>query len=419
MSQQVEKMDKIGKTVAFAVFIALVVDGMNLQTLPLALPSLMKEMSFSSTMAGALATYTLIGMGLGGVFAGWLADRIGRVKVSFWSIAIFSAGTTLLAFSQNYWQVALLRFLSGLGIGSLYSVGNLLASEYVPTRIRTTVLGILQAGWSVGYVIISLISAYILPNLGWRPLFVVAALTGVYSLWLLHNISDPPSWFAARQAAKAAGKVKNEFALIWANKNIRRTFIFWSLTAIALQFAYYGAQTWLPTYLVKDLGVNLKNMGWYIAATYTMMVIGKVVTGYLADKFGRKFMWVTCGIITAVYLPFVIYAATPGNVAFLLIIFGFLYGAPYAINATYMSESFPTSVRGTGLSTAYNLGRIGSAISPLMIGYLATTYTVGAGIALLGISYAFMAFIPGFFIPEKMYDPKSLQAADIRAETEK
>ena len=419
MSQQVEKMDKIGKTVAFAVFVALVVDGMNLQTLPLALPSLMKEMSFSSTMAGALATYTLIGMGIGGVFAGWLADRIGRVKVSFWSIAIFSAGTTILAFSQNYWQVALLRFLSGLGIGSLYSVGNLLASEYVPTRIRTTVLGILQAGWSVGYVIISLISAYILPNFGWRPLFITAALTGVYSLWLLRNISDPPSWFAARQAAKAAGKVKNEFALIWANENIRRTFIFWSLTAIALQFAYYGAQTWLPTYLVKDLGVNLKNMGWYIAATYTMMVIGKVVTGYLADKFGRKFMWVTCGIITAVYLPFVIYAATPGNVAFLLIIFGLLYGAPYAINATYMSESFPTSVRGTGLSTAYNLGRIGSAISPLMIGYLATTYTVGAGIALLGISYALMALIPGFFIPEKMYDPKSLQAADIRAEKEK
>ncbi len=119
-------------------------------------------------------------------------------------------------------------------------------------------------------------------------------------------------------------------------------------------------------------------------------------------------MWVIAGVITAVYLPFVIYAATPGNVAYLLLIFGFLYGAPYAINATYMSESFPTSVRGTALSTAYNIGRVGSTISPLMIGWVASAYTIGAGIALLGISYALMALIPGLFIREKMYDPKAV-----------
>ena len=409
-----DSMDKAGKKVAYAVFIALVVDGMDLQMLALALPSLMKDMGFSSVMAGALGTYTLAGMGIGGVLAGWLADRFGRVRVTFWSIVTFSVGTTMLGFAQNYWQLALIRFLSGFGIAALYTIGNLLASEYVPTRIRTTVLGALQAGWSVGYVVAALLSAYILPNFGWRPMFMCAILPGIYALWLLRGMSDPPSWFAARQAVKAAGKEKNEFALIWADKGIRRTFILWSLAAIALQFGYYGANTWLPSYLVKDLGVNLKNMGWYVAATYTMMVIGKVITGFLADKFGRKLMWVIAGVITAVYLPFVIYAATPDNVAYLLLIFGFLYGAPYAINATYMSESFPTSVRGTALSTAYNVGRIGSTISPLMIGYVATTYTIGAGIALLGISYALMALIPGFFIREKMYDPKAV-SVDVKA----
>ena len=76
-----------------------------------------------------------------------------------------------------------------------------------------------------------------------------------------------------------------------------------------------------------------------------------------------------------------------------------------------MSESFPTSIRGTAVSTAYNVGRIGSTISPLMIGWAASAYSVGFGIALLGISYALCGLIPGIFIREKMFDPKAVVAA--------
>ena len=121
-------------------------------------------------------------------------------------------------------------------------------------------------------------------------------------------MSDPPSWFAARQAVKNKGRERNEFALIWSDKSTRRTFLLWCLTAIFFQFSYFGANTWLPSYLVKDLGVNLKNMGWYVAATYSMMVVGKILTGYLADMFGRRLMWAVSAIITAVYLPLLIYA---------------------------------------------------------------------------------------------------------------
>ena len=110
--------------------------------------------------------------------------------------------------------------------------------------------------------------------------------------------------------------------------------------------------SWLPSYLVKDLGVNLQSMGWYIAGTYTMMVVGKVITGYLADVMGRRVMWVASGVLTALYLPLLSIAATPANVAYLLLLFGFLYGAPYAINSTYMSESFPTHLRGTAVGAA-------------------------------------------------------------------
>jgi AAHS family cis,cis-muconate transporter-like MFS transporter len=138
------------------------------------------------------------------------------------------------------------------------------------------------------------------------------------------------------------------------------------------------------------------------------MVIGKIVTGYLADVVGRRVMWIVSGVLTAAYLPVLIFSATPATVAYLLLVFGFLYGAPYAINSTYLSESFPASIRATAVATSYNLGRIGSTLSPLLIGMAAERYSIGLGIALLGISYALCALVPGLFIPEKMYDPRAL-----------
>ena len=198
------------------------------------------------------------------------------------------------------------------------------------------------------------------------------------------------------------------FAQLWREPALRRSFVLWTLTSIALQFGYYGANSWLPSYLVKDLHVNLQSMGWYVAGTYTMMIFGKVLTGYLADRFGRRAMWVVSGLLTAIYLPVLITAATPSTVAYWLLVFGFLYGAPYAVNSTYMSETFPAHVRGTAVGASYNLGRIGSTLSPLLIGVVASNYSIGAGIALLGVSYAICAIIPGVFIEEKLFDPMAV-----------
>lgn len=405
-----DSFDRTGKMVALGVFVALVVDGMDLQMLSLALPSLTKELQLTSVMAGALSTFTLLGMGIGGLLGGWLSDRIGRVAVTWWAVLVFSACTGLIAFCNAYWQIALMRFVSGFGLAAVYSVGTLLAAEYVPTRIRTTVLGILQAGWSVGYVIAALLSAYVIPTYGWRPLFLCAILPGAVSLVMLRGVQDPASWHAARAARMQSGARTGQFATIWASPSTRRMFILWSVTAIALQFGYYGANTWLPSYLVKDLGVNLGNTGWYVAGAYAMMVLGKAVTGYLADIFGRKVMWVISGVATAVYLPILITFATPANVPYLLLIFGLLYGAPYAVNATYMSESFPSAVRGTAVGASYNVGRIGSTISPILIGAVATNYSIGFGIGLLGVAYAVCALIPGLFIKERLFDPKAGEA---------
>ena len=281
-----DTFDRIGWITSIGVFIAMIVDGMDLQMLAVALPSIGGDLGISNVMAGALSTYTFLGMGIGGILAGWLSDRIGRVRVVWWSVLVFtraprsSASVEAIGRSRS-------RTASGFGIAGLCSIGTLLATEYAPTRIRTTVLGVLQAGWSVGYVIAALLAAYLLPRFGWRPLFFCSIVPGVAALALLWGLPDPPSWTSARQHA-ATG---NAFREIWNSRPELRNLLLWTITTIALQFGYYGANSWLPSYLVKDLGVNLQSMGWYVAATYAMMMSARsslaIVTSIAQDPLGR------------------------------------------------------------------------------------------------------------------------------------
>jgi AAHS family cis,cis-muconate transporter-like MFS transporter len=220
-----DSLDRTGTLVATGVFVALVVDGMDLQMLALALPAMSSDLQLTNVQAGALSTFTLLGMGIGGVLAGWLADRIGRVRVVWWSVLIFSTFTGLIAMCDSYWQIAVMRFVSGFGIAALFSIGTLLVAEYVPTRVRTTVLGTLNAGWSVGYVTAALLSAYLLPRFGWRPLFACAVVPGIVTLALLWKAPDPPSWTAARDRASSAADGPSPFTTLWRSRSLRRIFL--------------------------------------------------------------------------------------------------------------------------------------------------------------------------------------------------
>ena len=135
------------------------------------------------------------------------------------------------------------------------------------------------------------------------------------------------------------------------------------------------------------------------------MIFGKILAGWLADRYGRRNIYIGAAISTALFLPIIYMYNTPGNIIVLITLLGFFYGAQYGINSTYMSESFPTQVRGTAVGGAYNAGRFGAAIAPVIIGVIAESQSIGFGLAILGIAYAISGIIPALFIREKMYDP--------------
>ena len=220
------------------------------------LPMLIEDFDMTKVQAGSLGTWTLIGMAAGGILGGWLSDRIGRVRTITYSILIFSIGTGLLALTQSYEQFLVIRFISAFGLGAEYAVVNMLMAEYVPTKRRTTILGTLQAGWSVGYLVATILAGFILPSYGWRPLFLVALLPVALAVYMRVKIPEPEGW---KQSAKQKKLEKqNEWGRILRRPKTRKTFLLWSLTAILLQFGYYGVNNWLPSYIVSDLGYDFK-----------------------------------------------------------------------------------------------------------------------------------------------------------------
>ena len=404
--------DRIWMVVLVSGFLGLMVDGMDLMFLSYSLPSLMKDLHISKVQAGSLASYSLLGMALGGFFGGWAADRFGRVRTVVWTILIFSVGTSLLGLTHNYWQFALVRFFSALGLGAEYVVCNTLMSEYVPTTRRTTVLGTLQAGWSVGYVAATLLAGAIIPRFGWRYLFATALVPVALAIFIRQVVPEPPSWKkAVNQLGATTGqslaKAKSQWRAVLASPDSRRIFMLWTLTSCFLQFGYYGVNNWLPTYVVSELKFNFTKMTGYLVGTYIAMILGKIIAGYLADVFGRRWMYVFGGLSTAVFLPIIVRLNTPANIIVLLTAFGFFYGIPYGVNATYMTESFQTHIRGTAVGGAYNVGRIGAAIAPTIIGLIATQYSIGLGLIVMGGAYFLTGMVPALFIKEKLYDPQA------------
>ncbi|EXB45748.1 MFS transporter [Acinetobacter sp. 1000160] len=400
----------------FAYF-AMVVDGIDIMLLSYSLTSLKAEFGLSTFQAGALGSASLAGMGIGGILGGWACDKYGRVRTIAHSVTFFSVATCLLGFTQSFEQFMSLRFIGALGIGALYMACNTLMAEYVPTSYRTTVLGTLQTGQTVGYIVATLLAGAIIPEHGWRILFFITVIPAAINIILQRFVPEPKSWQLTKMKSltpqtqqvittQPQPKSQSIYQQIFANFKHRKMFLLWMTTAFFLQFGYYGINNWMPSYLEIEVNMNFKSLTSYMVGSYTAMILGKILAGYLADKFNRRAIFVFGTLASAIFLPIIIFFNTPDNILYLLITFGFLYGIPYGVNATYMAESFSTDVRGTAIGGAYNIGRVGAAIAPATIGFLASGGTFAMAFIVMGAAYFIAGVLPGLFIRDRQYDPQ-------------
>ncbi len=400
---------KIVNLVILGTVIAFMADGMDNMMMSMSLQAVIKDLGVSQLMAGTIGTGSLIGAGIGGLCAGVVADRIGRIKVITWSLVWFSVLTAGLAFCHTFNSFFWIRLLAGLGLGAEFSIGSVYVAEFISTKKRAFTLGILTAMWAVGYMIAALMASYLLPAWGWRPMFMIAIIPTVFAVGIRYFLPESPAWLKAQELKSkgitiAKKKDAGTYSIIFNDPVLRKTFLVWALANVFYLFGYYGAITWFPSYVQKSFAISFAKSGVYIALNYFAMFIGGLAGGRMADLWGRKKVFCGACIAIAILAPALVYFANPSNLMYLLLAFGFCYGIPPGIQGAFQAECWPTAVRGTGLGGTFNIGRLGSFLSPLFIGVLAVNYSIGAGIAALGVAYVLAAITLIVGVGEKQFD---------------
>lgn len=400
-----------GRWVVVLCWLAVVLDGFDLVVLGAVTPALLdyEPWALSASDVGLIASYGLFGMMIGALSIGVVSDVIGRRKAVILSVASFSLFTALLALAPSPEVFGLFRFLAGLGLGGLIPTAAALVSEYAGIRRGGSSITFMMTGYHVGGVLTALLAIPVLATLGWRAMFVIGALPAIVLVPLmLRNLPESASFLVARGRRAEAEELAERYGISLPREEVRTEerassggrfgavktlfsggFLLGTLAFSVASFMglllVYGLNQWLPT-IMRDAGYALGAALAFLLVLNVGAVIGLLVAGPVADRYGAK---VSCAVwfaFAAVFL-FLLSVPLPLVLTYLVVAMTgvWVFSAQVLLYA-YVSKHYPTSSRGTALGWAAGIGRIGAICGPLFGGLL-----VGAGLAVPWGFYAFAA----------------------------
>lgn len=348
----------------------------------------------SKATAGTIGSMAFLGMMIGAIFAGRMADSWGRRRTILGCAIVFSVFTVLCAFAPNAAIFGVLRLLAGIGLGGLVPSANALVAELVPAKWRSLIATLMMSGVPIGGSIAALVGIQLIPAFGWESMFLVAvlALLVVVPLGLkyLPETLAPASAQekAARKAArKASGKDKAGqepagFASLLRAPYLGVSILF-AVATIATLFAWYGLGTWLPN-LMQLAGYNLGSALTFALALNLGAVAGSVITAWAGTRFGPVPTAIAAAAVAAGALVILVAGPPVGVVYFMLVLAGVGTHGTQCLIIAAVAGHYPGHLRGTALGWALGTGRIGAVAAPQAGGLL-----LAAG---LGVSSNFLAF---------------------------
>jgi MFS family permease len=382
----------------WACFLGLLLDGLDFMIYPLVIGTIITLWHIDRGMAGLAVTATLLFSAVGGWLAGYLADRIGRVRTLQLTILWFSVFSALSAIAQNFHQLMIFRTLLGIGFGGEWTAGSVLMGEVIRAEFRGRAVGCVQSGWAVGWGLAVLVQAVLFTlvpaDYAWRWMFAIGVLPALLVFFVRRNVVEPPV-AAAAQATERAG--------IWEifSPGVIRTTILASLLGAGAQGGYYAISTWIPTFLRVERHLTVVGSTGYLAFLIAGSFTGYLFGAWAADKFGRRklfLMFSVCSIIlTIAYMSLPI-----SDHAMLLLSFplGFFGSGYFSGLGAFFTEVFPTRVRGSGQGFAYNFGRGIGALFPALVGYLSATMPLAQAIAIFATAAYVLLFVAAWMAPE-------------------
>ena len=361
---------------------------------------------------GLIFSIFLVGWAIGGIFFGMVADYLGRTKTLIATILIYAVFTGLAALSQEWWHLAVYRFLTALGIGGEWAAGAAIVAETWPEQKRAKAAGILQSAWAAGFFLAALANL-LLKDYSWRTLFLVGVLPAFVALLVRWWVKEPDRWVRAQDhhmPAARAGLVR--LAELF-TPSLRRATWVGSILAFVAVFGLWGATNWVPTLIrgLPDLqhenaAVHAQYVSYAVMALNVGALCGYLGFGPMADRFGRRPAFGVMCAGSFVMLPLVyLVPQSYFEVLLLLPILGFFHNGIFSGFPIYLPELYPTRVRATGAGFCFNAGRVLASASPFVTGSLvAALGSFNKAAAVIALIYLLgLAVLP--FAPETKGKP--------------
>ena len=369
-------------------------DSMDVMLYALVLGQVQRDLHLSAAMSGAMVSATLISAAIGGIAFGRFADHSGRTRALTISVLVYSISTALCGLTHTAAQLLICRVLLGFGMGGEWAAGAALVAETWPDQHRGKALALVQSSWAIGYALGAAVVAVIMPRFGWRAVFFAGVAPALVALWLRRGLHEPEAWrsmqaVSAEKRADARQLFRGAFGysmLICATMN-----------AAAL-FAWWGLFTWVPRFLSMSTAEGGRGLSIVKTSAWTIVMqigtfLGYVIFGYLADRFSRKYTYITYLVIAALLVPLFAFVRNPNALLLIGPLVGFFGTGYFSGFSVIASELFPTSLRGSAMGFSYNIGRIASAAAPYVIGRVSEHAGLGSALCITSGAFALAALI--------------------------
>lgn len=375
-------------------------DSMDTGLISFVLPVLAKEWGLTPEQVGWIGSVGLIGMALGAVLAGTIADRWGRKNVFAATVILYSVSTGLCALAWSYESLLVFRFLVGFGLGGELPVAATLMSEYAPSHLRGRFIVLLESFWGVGWLVAACISYLLIPKFGWQIAFWIGALPAVYVFLIRLHMPESVRYLISKNRIDEAEKIVDElecklgvegrpftgeltdaekgvtnsatpsFGTLWTSQFRKRTIMLW-LAWFGIVYSYYGIFMWLPSIVFAQGFAVVKTFEYVLVMTLAQLP-GYFAAAWLVDIIGRRYTLSLFLLMSGVCSYFFGNAATPGELLMWGAAMSFFNLGAWGVIYTYTPELYPTSIRALGSGWAAGFGRIGGMLAPMFVGVLLT-----------------------------------------------
>lgn len=375
-------------------FFIILMDGYDVVIYGSVVPSLMEEWSISPVTAGAIGSYTAAGTAIGAVVFGLLADKIGRKKVIMICTIMFSLFTALSTFAGGPVLFTIMRVIAGLGLGGVMPNVIALSTEYAPKKIRGAIVSFIFCGYSIGAMSAAMFSKSLLPEVGWRPIFWIAAIPLVFIPFLMKQLPESANFLLSKGRDEEVRKIYSKLnpegtlapnavfvkparksggsplAKLFENKLALSTIMFW-ISCFSAFVLIYAMNVWLPKLMI-EAGYSLGNSLLFVVALNAGAIVGTIIFGRLTDKWGFKKIMVPLYFFGFIALSAI---GLTNNTALAYLLVGIIGAASVGvqnISNAFVSQYYQPEVRSTGVGAAMAFGRVGGIFAPTFVGVLLT-----------------------------------------------